>query len=54
MAGVDKGSGSYVAHQVDRCRAKLAELTASLQMKREYQKRLQAKLEAYKATHAQV
>lgn len=48
LAQVDKKSGTYVAHQIDRCRNKLLEMTLTLETKKEYQKRLRAKLQAYK------
>ena len=38
----------FVIHQIENCRGQIANLTASLNSKKEYQKRLAAKLAAYK------
>jgi ABC-type transporter Mla subunit MlaD len=48
LAQVDKASGTFVAHQIDQYRANIAELSSTLETKREYQKRIRAKLMAYK------
>ena len=38
----------FVIHQIENCRGQIANLTASLNSKKEYQKRIAAKLAAYK------
>lgn len=48
LAQIDKNSGTYVVHSIDRCRNQVADLTSALVTKKEYQKRLNAKLLAYK------
>lgn len=44
---VDKSSGTYVVHQIDHCRGQIAYLTEALATKKDYSKRLAAKLKAY-------
>jgi len=48
LAQIDKNSGTYVIHSIDRCRNQVADLNQTLAMKKEYQKRLISKLNAYK------
>ena len=38
----------FVVHQIDNCRGQIANLTATLNTKKDYHKRLAAKLAAYK------
>ena len=48
MGQADKNSGNYIMHQVECQRSQLADLMANMASKKEYQKRLQTKLTAYR------
>ena len=48
LAKVESASASYIIHQKDHCRNRITELSIQLQEKKEYHKKLKAKLQAYK------
>eukprot|EP00354_Favella_ehrenbergii_P005362 CAMPEP_0170456022 /NCGR_PEP_ID=MMETSP0123-20130129/3794_1 /TAXON_ID=182087 /ORGANISM="Favella ehrenbergii, Strain Fehren 1" /LENGTH=108 /DNA_ID=CAMNT_0010719359 /DNA_START=801 /DNA_END=1128 /DNA_ORIENTATION=- len=54
VAQVDQASASYIVHQKDHCRNRIAELSIQLQHKKEHQKKVKAKLLAYKEVLALV
>lgn len=48
MANVDTSSGEYVARQIAKCRGQIAHMADTLATKKDYSKRLEVKLAAYK------